>query len=254
MKEVYINCDQCRKVVKSLNDYFKLETEVAHIDYPPSIAYKSNQYILFMFYSCLLDYGMRSRIYHNHLVETYQKYPNIFDPSFVINMEEDELKSIIINNIHPRYPNVAVKKWLELSRKLIDYHDILCYLKSINRFEDLHNFIRQIKGYGQKTGGLLIRIICDAGVCNFKDDVQSIPIDRHDMEISYLTGVIHDKKLGSKDIERLSQIYVKIAKEQGINPSNIDKYLWEVGSSFCNKKECIKCPLNKYCKESKKIV
>ncbi len=37
-----------------------------------------------MFYSCLLDYGMRSKIYHKNLVDTYEKYPNIFDPNYAI--------------------------------------------------------------------------------------------------------------------------------------------------------------------------
>lgn len=36
-----------------------------------------------------------------------------------------------------------------------------------------------------------------------------------------------------------------------MNPNDIDKYLWEVGNSFCNKKKCNECPLNNYCNERK---
>lgn len=257
MIEECINYDKCSKVVRTLNRFYKNKCEISNIEYPKNLEYKSNKYFLYMFYSCLLDYGMRSKLYHKNLVETYKKYPNIFDPDYVVKMKEESLKCIIVNYIHPRYPNVAVGKWIELSKKLEQYDNILDYLKTINSFEELEYFIKGIKGYGQKTGGLLIRIICDANVCNFKDSIGSIPIDRHDIEISYLTGIINDKKIGNKDIKNLSDAYVKISKKMNINPSDIDKYLWEVGNSFCNKKECNECPLNSCCegkKESDKNV
>lgn len=66
---------------------------------------------------------------------------------------------------------------------MVEYNDVLEHLKSLNNFEELELFIKNINGYGQKTGGLLIRIICDTKVCNFKENVESIPIDRHDIEI-----------------------------------------------------------------------
>lgn len=248
-EEKVIDYTQCIKVVKILNEHFKNKLQLANIEYPSNIKYKSNKYFLYMFYSCLLDYGMRSKIYHKNLIETYKEYPNIFNPNYVLRIKEETLKDIIVNNIHPRYPNVAVKKWIELSQTLSEYNDILAYLKTLNSFEDLESFIRSIKGYGQKTGGLLIRTICDAKVCSFKENIESIPIDRHDIEISYLTGVIKDKKVGNKDIKKISDTYVKIGKELKINPSSIDKYLWEVGNSFCNKKVCDECPIKNFCKK-----
>lgn len=150
---------------------------------------------IYMFYSCLLDYGVRSKIYHKNLTETYIKYPNIFNPSDVLNMKRESLNEIMINYIHPRYPNVALEKWIELSKKLVEYNSILDYLQTLNSFIELESSINSIKGFGQKTGGLLIRIICDTKVCNFKGNVESIPIDRHDIEISYLTGILYNKML-----------------------------------------------------------
>lgn len=152
-----------------------------------------------------------------------------------------------MNHIHPRYPNVATKKWIELSKELVKYSNLLEHLKSINSFEELNCLIRNIKGYGQKTGGLLIRAIYDSKVCDFNDYLESIPIDRHDIDISYLAGIIDTKKISNKDIKKLSDTYVKIGKKLNISPSDIDKYLWEVGNSFCNKKKCDECPLNKCC-------
>lgn len=249
VRGVYVDYNQCVRVVGYLKDFFKSNSNVAKIEYPSNILYKSNEYFIYMFYSCLLDYGMRSAIYHKNLSTTYKNYSFIFNPKYVLNMDDESLKNIIINNIHPRYPNVAVNKWRELSKKLFEYDSILDYLKGINSFDELDSFIKNIKGYGQKTGGLLIRIICDTGVCNFNNDVCSIPIDRHDIEISYLTGIINSKNVSSKDIDDLSGAYVRASRKLEISPSDVDKYLWEIGNSFCNKKACMDCPLSKCCRK-----
>lgn len=241
-----IDYKRCREVVVTLNDYFKDKTHIAEVEYPKEIEFGSNEYFIYMFYSCLLDYGMRSKIYHNNLINTYKSHSEIFNPENVSSMSEENLKETIINHIHPRYPNVAVKKWINLSLDLLKYNNILDYLKSINSYNDLEQFIKSINGYGQKTGGLLLRIIYDSKICDFKE-IDSIPIDRHDIEISYLVGIIDSKDLSSKDINNLSDVYVSVCRELGISPSNIDKYLWEVGNSFCNKKDCVNCPLSGYC-------
>ena len=242
-----IDYNKCKEVVEIISIYFQNKTGIANIDCPSNISYKTNEYYLYMFYSCLLDYGMRSKIYHRNLINTYIKYPNIFQPNYVIEISEERLKDIIINNIHPRYPNIAIKKWLTLSNELIRYKNISDYLKSINSFEELSRFIKNTKSYGQKTGGLLMRVICDTEICNFKENIKSIPIDRHDIEISYLTGIINTLNISNKEIIELSDTYVKIGKALNVNPSNIDKYLWKVGNLYCNKKNCEECPLNNIC-------
>ncbi len=250
-KYTYINYNNCLRIVKVLNDYFKDREKLADVEFPSSILFGTNEYFLYMFYSCLLDYGMRSKIYHKNLINTYKSYPNIFNPKYVLSVQEAELKEIIVNNVHPRYPNIAVKKWVKLSQKLIKYDGILNHLKSINSFEELSYFIKDLKEYGQKTGGLLIRIICDSKVCNFEENIDSIPIDRHDIEISYLTRIINHPTLSDKNIKLLSDAYVRCGKELDINPSDIDKYLWEVGNSFCNKKKCSECLLKNCCGKGK---
>ena len=243
-----INYEKCKKIISLLDSYFQDEGSIAEVEYPSSVVYGSNDYFLYMFYSCLLDYGMRSKIYHRNLIDTYMQYPYIFNPDYVIHMPEEELKNILIHHVHPRYPNIAVKKWMILSQVLIKYDSLLDYLKSLESFSSLEQFIKSISGYGQKTGGLLIRIICDSKVCNFKEDLAVIPIDRHDIEISYFTGIIDSKKLNQKDIKRLSDTYIMVGKELMVDASTIDKYLWEVGNSFCNKKKCEDCPLKKSCR------
>lgn len=242
-----VDYNKCKEIVQKLEKHFVNERELASVNFPRSIPYGTNEYYLYMFYSCLLDYGMRSKIYHNNLINTYEKYPSIFCPKYVSQMKEAELHSIIVKNIHPRYPNVATKKWINISNELLKYDNILSYLKIMKDINELNQFIKGIKGYGQKTGGLLIRIICDSNICNFKENVNSIPIDRHDIEISYLTNIIDTTNLSNNDIVKLSDTYVNVGKELNINPSDIDKYLWQLGNSFCNKKNCEECPLSQIC-------
>lgn len=109
-------------------------------------------------------------------------------------------------------------------------------VKFINEF---NLFIRSINGYGQKTGGLLLRLIYKSNVCNFNDKLGYIPLDRHDIEISYLNNL---------QIEELSNSYIKSGEKLGIDANLIDKYLWNIGNEFCNKKKCADCPLYRACK------
>lgn len=248
MQLLNINNSRCQEVVEKLNKHFFNKAGLADVEFPRNVSYGTNEYYLYMFYSCLLDYGMRSKIYHRNLIDTYIKYPEIFYPKYVEKMPEEDLYNIIVSNIHPRYPKVATQKWLRLSKQLLKYDNITTYLKNIKSFEELNKFIKDIKGYGQKTGGLLIRIICDSKICNFKENINSIPIDRHDIEISYLTNIIDTSKVSSNEIKELSSAYVNIGKKLNVNPSDIDKYLWQIGNSYCNKKRCYECPLNNLCR------
>ncbi|MCI8467114.1 MAG: hypothetical protein HFI08_02835 [Bacilli bacterium] len=241
------------RLVQKIHEYYsnKDSNTLATVDFPKYLEYKSNEWLIYIFYSCLLDYGMRSQNYHNNLISTYHIYPQIFNPKYVIasfTTKKEELLRIMKNNIHPRYPNVAVDKWLNLSKELSKYDNLLDKIKEFNNFNELNLFIRNIQGFGQKTGGLLLRLIYESGVCNFNDKLGYIPLDRHDIEISYLNNIIDNRKLNNKQIEELSSLYIKSGEKLGIDANLIDKYLWNIGNDFCNRKKCIKCPLYDDCK------
>lgn len=247
-----INDKNMIKILVLLNNYFSNNSvdKLAEVEYPEEIEYGTNEWLCYIFYSCLLDYGMRSKVYHNNLIHTYHSHKNIFKPNYVIdNFKNDssELVKIIKENIHPRYPNIAVKKWLTLSEKLNEFDNLLDKIKEFKNIYEVYFFIQSIHCYGQKTGGLLLRLIYESNICKFFDDIFIIPIDRHDLEISYLNGVVDTIKLNSKQIRDLSLAYVKTANKLGIKPDNIDKYLWEIGNKFCDKKDCVHCPLYSNC-------
>ncbi len=241
------------ELIGKLNEYYKHENKnkLATVDYPQYIKYGSNEWLLYIFYSCLLDYGMKSQKYHMNLINTYDKYPQIFEPRYVVDNymnNEEELINVMKSNIHPRYPNIALKKWLNLSLELIKYDNLLKTVQEFNSFLELNEFVRGIKGYGQKTGGLLIRLIYDAGIIKFNDKLAYIPLDRHDIEISYLNHIIDRTKLNNKQIDDLSRAYIESGEKLGVEANLIDKYLWNIGNDFCNKKDCQNCPLYGKCR------
>lgn len=241
------------RLVKKMHEYYGSQDSntLATIDFPKEIKYKSNEWLIYIFYSCLLDYSMRFQNYHNNLINTYHIYPQIFNPKYVIEKfitNKEELLNIMKNYVHPRYPNVAVNKWLNLSKELFKYDNLLDKIKEFNNFNELNLFVRNIKGYGQKTGGLLLRLIYESNVCSFNDKLEYIPLDRHDIEISYLNNIIDSRKLNNIQIEELSYSYIKSGEKQGIDANLIDKYLWNIGNDFCNKKNCTNCPLYRDCK------
>ena len=246
-----INLPKAITCSKYLKDYFSSIEDNSEVIFPNSIQNKSYEYIIYIFYSCLLDYGTRSKIYHRNLVNTYNKYPFIFDPKYIVDNyieKSDELRNIIVNNIHPRYPNVATKKWLDLSLYLNDNDNLYDKIKSVKSYQELESMILNIKGFGQKTGGLLLRLIYESGICNFTFELLNIPIDRHDIEISYLNGVTNEFCLNNDEISDLGKTWVKAAKENNLDPALIDRYLWAVGNTFCNNKNCMECPLSKTCR------
>lgn len=246
--------DKATTCVSKMKSYFEINQEDADVQIPSDIVFGSEEHIIFIFYSCLLDYGMRSKIYHDNLVNTYKKSKNIFNPQYVINNyldNEEELLSILKNNVHPRYPNIALKKWIILSKYLNENYGkgkLKQKIISLKSYNELYKFITNINGYGQKTGGLLLRLIYESGICNFDDELNDIPIDRHDVEISYLNGVIDKEKLNDKELKMLGDVWIKAAKSNHVTPSNIDKYLWSVGAELCSKRRCHDCPMKDGCK------
>ncbi len=247
--EVIFDKEKLSICLSKIKAYFKNIDSVSNVEYPKEVKYRSHEWLVYIFYSCLLDYGMKSKLYHERLIQTYHNYKDIFNPKLVKDYNENELLQIIKNNIHPRYPNVALKKWLNLANVLENYDNLLEKIQTFNHFSELVYFIQQIKGYGQKTGGLLLRLIAEANICSFDEEIPFIPLDRHDIEISYLNGIINKNKLNEKNIRQLSNLYIQKGRQLNISPCDVDKYLWEIGNSFCNKKACVTCPLQDTCKK-----
>ena len=82
MRLLNINYGRCQEVVERLNNHFVNKVGLADVEFPQNISYGTNEYYLYMFYSCLLDYGMRSKIYHKNLFVIIQKIRNLLEYKF----------------------------------------------------------------------------------------------------------------------------------------------------------------------------
>lgn len=246
-----VNKTQALKCVGQLKEYFEQTESKAEVEYPSHLSKTSKEYLIYIFYSCLLDYGMRSKVYHHNLVNLYKVNNAIFNPQYVVENYKNNTKvllKIFKENLHPRYPNIAVRKWIELS-EFLTTNNIKEKITSLSSHEELYQFITTIKGFGQKTGGLLLRLVAESGICKFADQLTVIPIDRHDIDISYLTKVVSTRKPTAQEIKELSDVWIIAAKQYNLSASTIDQYLWTIGNSLCTKKLCENCPLNNLCKK-----
>ena len=62
-----------------------------------------------------------------------------------------------------------------------------------------------------------------------------------------ILGIYKVEELTTKQIAELSTAYISASNKLNINPSIVDKYLWEIGNQYCNKHNCTNCPLVNNC-------
>ena len=231
--------------------------EQAQVVIPNSIELRSVEHYRYLFYSCLLNYGMKSTTLHENLRHLYEQYSHLFSPNYIVELYSNsytELAAILRSYIHVRYPNECAKRWIDLSTLLhTQYHDNPkeMFIDKSTYYE-FKKSISQIKGLGQKTGGLLLRMLIDNDMLKSSDGIAEIPIDRHDVDLCIWLDVISnctadEIKKSKKIIKQLSDIWVQAANNLSISPSLADQYLWVIGSDFCTSRNCVHCPIPHLC-------
>lgn len=258
-----INCENAKNSLLELHKYFSKTdmTSKAEVLLPENIKYGSIEHYKYLFYSCMLNYGMKSSVLHESLMKLYCSNPLLFSPEYICKTYVDNygaLADILRSFVHVRYPNQCAKNWFSLSQILYEQYNgnPKELFVGKNTYYDCQAVIFKLKGYGQKTGGLLLRMLIDNELLSPVDGIAEIPIDRHDIDLCIWLGVItgltsEDIKKNKKVIEMLSTAWVKVSNELNISPSIADQYLWIIGSQFCAKNQCILCPLNTQCRKKK---
>lgn len=257
--ETQINMNKAIISLQQMDIYFSKQGFLgqAEITVPKSIKHGSINHYLYLFFGCLVNYGVKSSKLHQNLVNLYEYNPLVFNPSYIISNYEGnhiELSKLLRSTLHIRYPNESAKRWIALSKTLQDNYnnDPRLIFKENQTYCEYKNSVEKLKGFGQKTGGFLLRILIDNGMISPIDGITEIPIDTHDIDISIWTGVItgltsEKIKQNRKFISQISNTWVKAANELSISPSYADQYLWLIGSELCSKKKCNECPISKLC-------
>lgn len=260
-----INADNAKASLLKMHQYFSEMdiTTQATVLLPKGIEHGSEMHFRYLFYSCLLNYGMKSSVLHENLAKLYEQMPSLFSPQYICEIYADNcdsLAEILRSFVHVRYPNQCAKNWCSLSNILhTQYHDNPKELfLGRNTYHDFQSAIFTVKGFGQKTGGLLLRVLIDNDLLNPVDGIAEIPIDRHDIDLCVWLGVVSnitpdEVKKSKKVIELLSKTWVEVSNKLSVSPSLADQYLWIIGSQFCTKNQCGLCPLRDMCKRSNKM-
>ncbi len=258
-KSYKIDKKQAILVLKILNNFFdKNQVIDASITVPNNIKLNSPEHYRFLFYSCLVNLGTKSQILHKNLVNLFAEMPEFFDAEQVCKKYNDleKIRLILKDKLHVRYPKISANNWLNLSKVIYESYNnnpknMFIGLKSYCEYE---NKIFKIKGFGQKTGGLLLRALIEQDLAEINDTIKSIPIDIHDSRISINTKVISNISLeelrnNKTAINDLSKVWVEAAEELNISPTVADQYLWLLGNKYCAKNNCENCPLKQNCEK-----
>ena len=216
-----------RVVIRRLREFFSTaDSLTATLTPPKELEWGSKEHFLYLFYGCLLDYGMKSSFYHKNLKKAYKQKPDLFDPQYIVETFQrniQDLADVLKDLVRVRFPNEGARRWLSLSATLLekyngDPRDMFTPLMSFN---DAKNVILSIKGFGQKTGGLLIRILYENDLITVQGNLNHIPIDRHDVEISIMVGVVDNDGVRTDSttvIEQLSSIWVEASLAEDVDP------------------------------------
>ena len=257
--EITTDLYRAKESLKLMDAYFanKNIKNQAQVILPDGVEKYGQQHYCYLFLSCLLNHGMKSSTLHENLQSLYQNKIEVFSPEYVFTSYKDnysDLADLLRTYIHVRYPNESAKRWIALCENLhINYHDNPKEkFLGKTKYDELKKVICSINGMGQKTGGLLLRILIDNGMVISTDGIREIPIDRHDIDLCVWLGVIKnitsdEIKKDKKIISKLSEVWVQASDDLAISPSVTDQYLWIIGSQLCTNKYCDGCPICAMC-------
>lgn len=254
-----INLTKAINSLKLMHNYFtnkEIENK-AQVVLPNVIEHNSSQHFCYLFFSCLLNFGMRSNILHENLCLLYETNSEIFSPQYIVENYSNnytKLAKLLSSKVHIRYPNECAKRWIALSELLhanFDNNPQNLFVGK-NKYNEYKLAISQINGFGQKTGGLLLRMLIDNEMLISSDGIAEIPIDRHDIDLCVWLEVISnistsEIRKNKKIVNLLSATWVQASKELSISPSLTDQYLWIIGTQFCVSRNCKSCPLHYVC-------
>ena len=164
---------------------------------PEGVAPLSREHALFLFYTVPNDHGMRSSRLYGRAKELYRSQPDLFEPTAVLESFSGPLDPGLVSAtgqfLSTRYPRETAKNWYLNSERIHrEYADDPRNLFAVTSdARELLRAILRFRGFGPKTGGMLLRAVVGLGFAhvNGLEDVL-VPVDVHDTRIAFLTGVV----------------------------------------------------------------
>jgi len=231
---------------------FEYKSNLLEYQIPNGVVYASKEHAMFYFFLIFNDHGTKSTRLYENFKKLFGENSNYFNPKKIANLE-DELKEKIAQ-LGVRYANNSFKYWVYNAQKIVDEFDGDIY-KLFTNYKDatqLYKKIKEFKGYGDKTTGLLLRVIDGVEFTKLENFEQvPLPVDTHDSKIAINCNMIEKfdyNKADRKTLQNVSYMWQDLSNSIGINWEELDKALWILGSVGCVQKECGQCPINMYCR------
>lgn len=274
MKPIIINDKRAQLIVSKLQDAFKKrEGILAEVDdlvenqIPQGAEPLSEEHASFLFFIVNNDHGMKSSRLYERAKELFIKQKKLFKPVEVLKSysgpEDSKLVEHTGNFLGTRYPRGTAKNWFINSTILMDKFSgkTINLFRSHNKAELLLREIVAFRGYGPKTGGMLLRAIIGLKFMSVSGiENVLVPVDIHDSRISFYTGIMSlDNNTNIDKIDYYSfspyvqQTLLDACNHSGISWLDVDRALWLIGSRGCVKKRCSICPLQEFCSKGDKI-
>lgn len=189
--------------------------------------------VQFLFWVIQMDYATKSQRLYQNALQLWNEDRDWYDAMKIFNCSNTKLKEIIKSKFKPRYANEITKRFKYNSELLIRDYDgyAINLVKSALSAEDLLNKIRYFRGFGPKLGNFLFRTFISVLNPKYKDleDIL-MPVDIHDVRLSYRWGFINNSEMSSKNIKKVKHIWNIACKKAEVSWIVFDRALWLLGS------------------------
>lgn len=260
-----------RTVVRELSAAFERREgvfsdtkELLENQIPAGVEPRSRQHANFLFYLICQDHGVKSALLYERAKSLYQIRPEAYSPPNIVesySRDDDPGLISILTSLGARYPRNGAKAWFVNSRRLVNAYDgDARNLFTSNSAKEIMLRIREMHGFGPKTGGLLFRVFIGL---HFATPLQvedvDFPTDIHDTRIAALTGAAD---IPTDITESDYMPYVRLAenawrmacRSEHLNWLQVDRALWILGSKGCASSRHHDCPLRKHCQLGRELL
>jgi endonuclease III len=264
---IIANPTQGRRVVRVLADAFARgngllaeKSDLVENQVPDGASPGSAEHATFLFFVVCHDHGVRSRDLYRRAKVAYSERPWLFSAPDVIERfagpDDAGLVEATVSNIGVRYPREGARRWyLNALRLLLEYDGRADRLfRSTSDATDLLKKICSFRGYGPKTGGMLLRAAVGLGLAQVdRQQEVLVPVDIHDARIASYTGILTTSPAPAD--EAAFRAYVPLVqralrdscREARVSWLDVDRALWLIGSRGCVLRRCSECPLLDLC-------
>jgi len=227
---------------------------------PAGVRPLSREHALFLTFTVVNDHGLKSRRLYDRAKSLYSARPGLFDPEEVPTIYSDgadeRLMKDAVAPLGVRYPRVAAQNWFQNAIHLRDkYESDARHLFNCSKVAaKVLAAICDLRGYGPKTGGMLLRAAVGLGLTKLRGlEEVLLPVDIHDSRISFFVRILRDTELSRETPDYYAYAkHVQVAlasacRTAGVSWLDVDRALWLIGSRGCVRVQCAFCPLRMSC-------